>query len=520
MAEKKVKIWFEVDGVTQSVNSVEELNEALNNNAKATKKASDEQGYFAKQLDDIKDRLKGFKATFGEIGKGFGVLSGGLTKIAKGFGLSGRAAQVFGKVTAGAIAATGIGLLIVAVGSLINYFTNLEGGAKALKKVMAGLGAIVTNISKAFSLVVQGKFGEAFDVLKNSVTEATAAVDSQFEAERKLAELRKKTIVENAQLNQSIEKNKKVLEDSTLSANERLAALEKVNAATRKLQQNQIDDTKLALEAAQAQLTLANNFEERRDKELEIAELQAQLIDQQTQLQNIEYDAARVAREIRQQEADALKKQQEDEAAAAAKKAEDEKKAAEEREKQRQAELEAEKKASEEALKIAKAEADEKKALEEAVAQSKTDIANAALATITQIAGEQSVLGKAAAVSAATMNTYQAATNALANTPAPPPFPQIAAGVTIAQGLLQVKNILKTQTPGDSAGISAPSIAAPTAPSFDPTQASTAIGNQNPGDVMTFGQQGTQPVIKAYVLESEVTSAQEANKKIDDLARL
>ena len=178
---------------------------------------------------------------------------------------------------------------------------------------MAGLGAIVTNISKAFSLVVQGKFSEAFDTLKNSVVEATEAVDKQFEAENKLSELRQKNIIENAKLNQEIEKQKKILEDGTLATEERLAALDKVNAATRQLMQNTIDETKLALDQAQAELVNITNYKERQEAQEAIAQLQADLIDQTTQLQNVEYDAAKVAREIRQQEADAKAAQAEKE---------------------------------------------------------------------------------------------------------------------------------------------------------------------------------------------------------------
>ena len=53
--------------------------------------------------------------------------------------------------------------------------------------------------------------------------------------------------------------------------------------------------------------------------------------------------------------------------------------------------------------------------------------------------------GKAAAVAQATINTYQAATNAMANTPAPFPFPLIAAGVAVASGLSNVSKIMSIE---------------------------------------------------------------------------
>ena len=79
--------------------------------------------------------------------------------------------------------------------------------------------------------------------MRDAVNEASSAVDSLFEAEKKLADFRKESIVQNAELTQSIEANKKVLEDSTLAANDRLEALDKITAATKQLQENQIKET-------------------------------------------------------------------------------------------------------------------------------------------------------------------------------------------------------------------------------------------------------------------------------------
>ena len=174
------------------------------------------------------------------------------------------------------------------------------------------------------------------------------------------------------------------------------------------------------------------------------------------------------------------------------------------------------------AKQAAKDKADYEEQLEKDVAAAKQDVAMAAFDTIAGIAGEQSAVGKAAAVASATMNTYQAATNALANTPAPPPFPQIAAGVAIASGLMNVKKILSTPTPGGGGGAGGGTVPSlPPVPTFNPEAAleGTAAG-QTGASTVTAGQQGSQATIKAYVVATEVTSEQEANKKIEDLAKL
>jgi hypothetical protein len=311
-----IEIKVKIDGIEYTQDQLKDLAKGAKKAAseiddvkKETKDAAKEQGFFSKKIDEVKEKFSGLKAGFGDLKKGYKTLQNGLTGMAKGFGLSSKAAKIFGTTTSAAIAATGIGLIVPLVLALVNYFSNLEAGAKILKKTMAALGAIISNVGTALKLLLSGDIAGAFNTMKDAVVEATEAVDSQFEAEKKLAQLRNKTIIENAKLNATIEENKKVLEDTTLSLDERLAALDGVTAATKKLAENQVAETKLALQSAEAQLILTNNYEERREKQLEIAELQASLIDQQTTLANVEYDANKVAREIRTQAAEEYKAQ-------------------------------------------------------------------------------------------------------------------------------------------------------------------------------------------------------------------
>ena len=642
-AEKEVKIKFTIDGIEKEVDNIEDFTKEMEKAGKATKQAEKEGGFFSKQLDAIKEKFSGLSNSFNDLKKGYKTLQSGLSGIAKGFGISSKAANVFGKVTSAAIAATGIGLLVPLVLALVNYFKNLEGGAKALKKVMAGLGAIVANVGKALKLLVQGKFAEAFNTMKDAVNEATTAVDSLFDAEKKLADLRKKTIIENAQLNAEIEAQKKVLEDTTLGLDERLAALDKVTAATKQLAENQVAETQLALQAAQAQLTLTNNYEERREKQQEIAELQAQLIEQQTQIANIEYDAERVGREIRTQAAEERKAQIEERLAQEQTVAEmlrdlrvediqdEQEKAETQLEIQKQAALKElrENKATKEQLaeaellyenqlsqmrqefadaeaqkrkeredaelqeykdkqarlkeildaayfesienefqraqeelafeeqkameelallgateeqkqkirdqfqkkreKLAKEEADYNVALKKAEKDNELQLAVGAFGAIASLVGEQTAVGKAAAIAATTIQTYQAAQAAYASQlipgdPTSPVRATIAAGIAVASGIANVQQILSTPTPaagggGGGAGGGVPS--RPTIPTFNPEAAldATAAGQEGAATV-TASQQGTQAPIRAYVVATEVTSEQEANKKIEDLAKL
>lgn len=141
------------------------------------------------------------------------------------------------------------------------------------------------------------------------------------------------------------------------------------------------------------------------------------------------------------------------------------------------------------------------------------DVVKGAFDAIGQIAGEQSVLGKASAVASAVINTYQAATNALANTPAPPPFPQIAAGVAIASGLASVRKILQTPVPDGNGGLSSGGGGSlPSAPTIQQPQFNI-VGQSGTNQLaQSIGGQFSQP-IRAYVVGGEVTTSQQLERQ-------
>ena len=655
MAE--VQIYVKIDGVEYSQEQLkalakgsEKAADGMENVKEETKKAGDEQGFFSKKVDEVKESFNKLKAGFGDIKKGYQAMSGGLTSMAKGFGLSGKAANVFGKTTSAAIAATGIGLIIPLVLALVNYFSNLEGGAKLLKKGMAALGAVISSIGDTMTKLISLDFAGAFKTITGAVSAATTAVDSQFEAEKKLAQLRNTTIIQNAKLNASIEANKKILEDTTLSLDDRIKALDGVTKATQTLATNQIKETELALQAAQAQLILTNNYEERREKQLEIAELQASLIDQQTSLAGIEYDAEKLGREIRTQAADERKAQieeslaqqktvsetlrdlriedikdeqskaeaslqvereatkatlmenkaskaqlveadklynnqlealrqefadKESEKAKIAKEKKDAEDAAElEKTKAKQEQLKAildaayfesieteYQRAQEELLaqeiqamaeldllgateeekqkirdgyqkkreKLAKEEVEFNKAIKKEELDAALDTISAAFSTIAQLTGEQSAVGKAAAVAATTINTYKAAMSAYADTPGGPIIKGLASGIAIATGLAAIRNIVAVPLPsGGSGGGVSTSVTNPAQTSFGSNTGSMALGSGpsfgDSGAMNEMNQinntQEKQVPIRAFVVATEMTTVQEANKKVEDIARL
>lgn len=137
-----------------------------------------------------------------------------------------------------------------------------------------------------------------------------------------------------------------------------------------------------------------------------------------------------------------------------------------------------------------------------------------------ELAGKQTATGKALAVAGATIDTFQSANSAykaLAGIPVVgPALGAVAAGLAIATGIKNVKEILKTKTPIASGGGtgSVPSVSQSQAQAPQiPTQAT--IGGSPVTALNDIIQQSQQP-IRAFVVESEVTSVQ---NRVGDIER-
>jgi hypothetical protein len=175
----------------------------------------------------------------------------------------------------------------------------------------------------------------------------------------------------------------------------------------------------------------------------------------------------------------------------------------------------ADKKAASDAnIKIAEAEKQAKILALEAVAST--------LAVVSDLIGKETVAGKIAAVSSATISTFVSAQKAYESTVGipfvGPTLAPINAGLAIAAGIKNVKAILAVKTPKGGAGGSAPSgvgaAAGPSAPAFNVVGASPV--NQL---AQRLGDNQNVP-IKAYVVSGEVSTAQALDRNIIKSATL
>ena len=176
-------------------------------------------------------------------------------------------------------------------------------------------------------------------------------------------------------------------------------------------------------------------------------------------------------------------------------------------EQSRQTNLTRDKEIADASTEISETEADAKIAALDAYAAIAMDVSN--------LLGKETAAGKALSVAAATISTYTSATKAYESqlaiaTPDAPVRAALAAGVAVATGLANVKKILSVKVPGQSSPTGGlPSATnAPTPPAFNivgasgETQLADAIGSQ------------TQRPARAFVVSSDVTTAQELDRNI------
>lgn len=144
------------------------------------------------------------------------------------------------------------------------------------------------------------------------------------------------------------------------------------------------------------------------------------------------------------------------------------------------------------------------------------------------LVGKNTAVGKAAAIAATIINTYQAAWSVFANaaknsaTIPFPAYPYIQAGLAIVAGLKTVSSIVNTKVPGGGASgstPSAPAIQAPPAAPLAPTQSSTSLDNNTINNIGNAAAGGVN-AIRAFVVEQDSQAAAARAARLAGAARL
>lgn len=144
----------------------------------------------------------------------------------------------------------------------------------------------------------------------------------------------------------------------------------------------------------------------------------------------------------------------------------------------------------------------------------------ASIATgLSQLAGDQTVAGKALAVAAASIDTYAAITKTL-RAFGDKPIPGYAIAQAVATGifgLVQVKKIIATKVPGKGGGSGAGSAPTPSASSIIPPSLNTTSLTQQVQDVRVTNQSG-QSVVRAYITNEELRTNQDKQSFLNKLS--
>lgn len=203
-----------------------------------------------------------------------------------------------------ALISTGIGAIVVAVGSLAAYFTQTADGAKLLERAMNLLGATfnvlldrVAQLGKAVVEFFSGDFSKAFETasaavkgIGDEIREETKAMDGLTQATQRLRASQREIIVETAKQRAEIERLKMASDDVNRTVEQRIKDAERAAALEKRLvnERKAIAQEELRIARAKAAMTQANEEELMRLAELEaeVYNIQQESTTIQTELQN------------------------------------------------------------------------------------------------------------------------------------------------------------------------------------------------------------------------------------------
>ena len=443
------------------------------------------------------------KSNIGEVAKETGTLASefkfmgvSLKSVTDGVRSMGRVAvRSFSSIKA-AIASTGIGIFVVAIGSLAQYFKDSEEGASKFKQITTQLGVALGNVTdiisdagKALFNLINGNF-DAFKESLKEVTEGVAnfgkttkeemKVANQLEKDRlALQKFEREAIVEKARTEKDImELRLKARDIEKFSNEERLEFMRTANRLADEQLQKDLHVANEKLRFQQVENSFSKSTKENLDAE---ANLQAQVFQIErsnfSERKRMKSEEQAIVRAVAAEESAALKKKEAEE-----KKYRDDKKKAED-------------KARKQKEKDDEIAAKKEKDLADLVEKEKEKTIAMGFDAAAALAGESDAAAKAVAVARTIYNTQQAIMNTMAVVP--PPFNTIQAVATGVMGAAAIKKILST-SPSNASGGGGATVSGGGSPAPQMTSGQFTLG----GDVMQ-----PEPV-QAFVVTDDMTNSQ------------
>ena len=535
----EVELVAKTDGAVDGVNKVEKAVEKTGRSAKKTSKELSAFSEGGKQLVSALDRVTG--------------------GLASKFVAVGKAAKLSGKAMKTALISSGIGLAVVAVGLLVEYWDQI---GEALGFINKDLENQAIEINKSI---------EASDIklasLKNQQTilelqdKSTTNIKNSIKEELLLQVQKNVELLKNLQTQLELEKNSQkevgFLEKAAFWVGTRLGsttalalATENITKENEKQEEIQEQINKANTQAENLKISLLQLDKKANDEKQKAADDANKAAEEaERKAKEAEKERVDAIERIRkglidteaEERAEKLRLIKEDydqqialaaefygtnsikilELKAAQKLAEDEQQAVfdeqdkarqdkldEEEKKRKEKQLADDKKISDAAIKIAD---EERKAKQTAL-----DGYAGAVSSLSNTIGQETAAGKGLAVASALISTYAAITATLENAAKTPAggIPGYAIAQSIATGvagLAAVKKIVAVKVPGGGGGGSSQTGSMPTAPTPPAFNIVGASGETQLADAI--GSQTQRPA-RAYVVSNDVTTAQELDRNI------
>lgn len=227
------------------------------------------------------------------VNKSLALLSGGFKGATAGATLFSGALKVLRL----ALISTGIGAIIVALGSLVAYFTKTERGAEAVERVMASFKAVVNVLIDRFAILGEGiyklftgDFKGGWDAMKKSVAGVGAEIVKEAGEARELTialqklEDREIALIEvQGRRRESIAQLRLEAKDEEKSTEERLAAMTKAIGIQKQVTADEVSLQKERVRILDAQTKMAEAMD---DDFRALAESRAALNDLEAQGSN------------------------------------------------------------------------------------------------------------------------------------------------------------------------------------------------------------------------------------------
>ena len=434
-----------------------------------------------------------------------------------------------------AIAATGIGLLVVAIGTLVTYFTKTQRGADFVSKAFAGLKATVdvlidrvSAFGEGLFMIMNGEFEAGAKKLAASIKdvgkEIKAEAKEAYELEEALhaVEDREISLIKvNAKKRAEIEKLR--LEAEELARTDKKAAAEKLKRAIAledEIFQNDLEIAKERARISKAQLKQGESSREeiRADAELQVRVIELQgekarrLKTVQTRLNSLLGVEKEITEEIQKrnniESIDGGVETGKVNAEVAIEDAIN------------QGKLESLEAYTAKRKQIADNAAKAEIEIERIKKEALINVAGQTFGAIADIVGRNSKVGKAAGIAQALINTYQGITEVWkSESILPEPaatIARIASTATVAaSGFAAVKNIAAVKIPGGGGGSGGSATPAKATP--PPSPSFNIVGNSQANQLAGALNRDQQPV-QAYVVSREMSSQQEMDRNIRQTA--